>query len=496
MVSLGPTMEADAHPELRDAYHEGMRELVAAAGGRLRALSAGACLEGFAGACVSAQAVVAGLGELPDELAEAGQVLFVHPGPPATGAGRRSALVAAPPRLHGADAGGLLRLACPGSRAAFGPRRHLCHPRGRRAVPAGAPARSQREDVPSSPRVYLETSSYGPRALRLCLEASGPEQIVFGSDVPVIDADVTLQAVAAVGDDLLTRARSSEPGEDLPLSTVPTPLEPAPPSLGRGRPLFLKREDVHELGAFKWRGALPVLTAYRDGGAATVVTASTGNHGAATAWAAERLGLQAVVYAPEGATQAKVDLIRGLGAEIRLVGADLDAAKEAAAPGPRDARGLPFFEDGAEPAQYEGYGAIADEILDQLDEPPAAVIVPVGNGALLGGIGQRRARVRRDAPGRGRREGGARHGRVLAGGHAVTSERSATFADGLAVRVAIPLAVDVLGEVASRMLLVSEREMAHAVGAYARAGIRVEGAAGAGTRSARRSWSTSTALSF
>jgi threonine dehydratase len=64
-------------------------------------------------------------------------------------------------------------------------------------------------------------------------------------------------------------------------------------------------------------------------------------------------------------------------------------------------------------------------------------------------------------------------------GGIVESDRSVTFADGLAVRVAIPLAVDVLGEVASRMLLVSEREMALAVGAYAEAGIRAEGAAGA-----------------
>lgn len=64
-------------------------------------------------------------------------------------------------------------------------------------------------------------------------------------------------------------------------------------------------------------------------------------------------------------------------------------------------------------------------------------------------------------------------------GRPVESERSATFADGLAVRVAIPLAVDVLGEVASRMLVVSEREIARAVGAYSRAGIRAEGAAGA-----------------
>ncbi len=260
---------------------------------------------------------------------------------------------------------------------------------------------------------------------------------------------------------------------------APTPLEDAPPSLGGGRPLLLKREDVHELGAFKWRGALPVITGYRDAGADTVVTASTGNHGAATAWAAGRLGLTAVVYAPEGATQAKIALIERLGAEIRLVGSDLDEAKDE---GRRhaEARELPFFEDGAEMAQYEGYGSIADEILDQVDAPPAAIVVPVGNGALLGGIG---LRVTARAAGTLRVGVTAKDAPVMAesweAGRIVESERSATFADGLAVRVAIPLAVDVLGEVASRMLLVSEQDMARAVGAFSAAGIRAEGAAGA-----------------
>jgi len=50
----------------------------------------------------------------------------------------------------------------------------------------------------------------------------------------------------------------------------PTPLELAPESLAPGRKLFLKREDVHELGAFKWRGALPTLEEYREDGAKTV----------------------------------------------------------------------------------------------------------------------------------------------------------------------------------------------------------------------------------
>jgi threonine dehydratase len=260
---------------------------------------------------------------------------------------------------------------------------------------------------------------------------------------------------------------------------APTPLELAPAALSGSRQVFLKREDTHELGAFKWRGALPVLTAYRNAGADTVVTASTGNHGAATAWAAARLGLKARVYAPEGATQAKVDLIEQLGAEIHLVGSDFDTAKDEARRYAESAQ-LPLFEDGAELAQYEGYGGIANEILDQLDEPPAAIVVPVGNGALLGGIGLRVCALEPDTE---RIGVAAKDAPVMAesweAGGIVESDQSATFADGLAVRVAIPLAVDVLGEIASRMLLVSERDMARAVGTYADVGIRAEGAAGA-----------------
>jgi len=260
---------------------------------------------------------------------------------------------------------------------------------------------------------------------------------------------------------------------------VTTPLEPAPAALAAGRQVFLKREDVHELGAFKWRGALPSLEQYREAGAKTVVTASTGNHGAATAWAAKRLGLSAVVYAPANAPRAKVELVERLGAEIRLTGTDLDDAKDEARAF-ASGRGLPLFEDGAERAQYEGYRGIACEILEQLAEPPAAVVVPVGNGALLGGIGLEL----RDRAGENLRVGvQSEEAPVMVeswrAGRVVESDRAQTFADGLAVRVAIPLAVDVLGDVASRMLLVSERAIARAVGAYAAAGIRVEGAAAA-----------------
>jgi threonine dehydratase len=253
-----------------------------------------------------------------------------------------------------------------------------------------------------------------------------------------------------------------------------TPLEEAPPGLAGGRRLLLKREDTHELGAFKWRGALPSLERYRDAGATAVVTASTGNHGAATAWAAQRTGLRTVVYVPERASRAKLDLLERLGAELRHAGADVDEAKDAARAHAERER-LPFFEDGAEPAQFEGYAAIGREIAQQLGERPALTAVPVGNGALLIGVA--------------RGLGGGAVGVVSKGapvmalsveaGRPVECGPPQTFADGLAVRVAVPLAVEELVKLGTPFVQVSERSIAHAVGAFAAAGIRVEASAGA-----------------
>jgi threonine dehydratase len=259
-----------------------------------------------------------------------------------------------------------------------------------------------------------------------------------------------------------------------------TPLEPAPASIARGRDLWLKREDLHELGAFKWRGALPALREYQtQRGAASLVTASTGNHGAATAWAANELGMRAVVFAPESTSQTKLARMHGLNADVRLTGADLDEAKEAALEHAH-ARSLPFFEDGAEPAQYGGYRAIGREILDQAPQPPATIVIPVGNGALFAGIG---AELQRNAPNTRRIAVVAEAAPVMAlshaAGHPVDCNRSDTFADGLAVRVAIPQAVEALRDLVDEYVQVTERAIATAVGDYARAGIRAEGAAAA-----------------
>lgn len=266
---------------------------------------------------------------------------------------------------------------------------------------------------------------------------------------------------------------------------TPTPLERAPDALGdfAGRAdLWLKREDDNELGVFKWRGALPVVEQLARNDYDAVVTASTGNHGAATAWACRQVGIRAVVFVPPGAAKPKLANLERLGADVRVAGQDLDDAKEAALAF-AEAEGLRFFEDGAEPLQYDAYAAIGAEIIDQSATPPAAVVTPIGNGALAAGVGEGVGRdvlrigvVTKEMP-------------VMAAsheaGHVVEVPAGRTIADGMAIRIAIPFAVERLRTTVDRMVRVSERAIADALGVCHEAGVRVEPSAAAALAAAR-----------
>ncbi len=231
---------------------------------------------------------------------------------------------------------------------------------------------------------------------------------------------------------------------------------------------------------FKWRGALPVVEELAGAGVEAVVTASTGNHGAAVAWACGRAGIRAVVFVPPRPARTKLANLDRLGADVRVAGLDLDDAKDAGR-AYADESGFRFFEDGAEPLQYSAYGAIGDEIIDQSAVPPGAVVIPIGNGALAAGVG---AAVGRRLPGVTRIGVVAKEMPVMAESHAagtpVDVASGTTIADGLAVRVAIPLAVERLCTAIDRMVRVSERAIAAALVACHAAGLPVEpSAAGA-----------------
>jgi 6-methylsalicylate decarboxylase len=212
LVSLAPTMETEGKQELEEAYNDGIRGLVADAGGRLRAYAAGTCLDGFAGVCVSAQALVGGLGTLPDELVRAGQVLFVHPGPPgAPPAGAPpwwTAVVDYPAQMQAAYFAWL----------DDGVERHPDLDVVFAVLAGGAPVQLERlrsrggdPERAGHTRIYLDVASYGTRGLGLCLSAVGPDQLVYGSDRPVVDATPTLDALAGLGPDVLDTVRNGNP---------------------------------------------------------------------------------------------------------------------------------------------------------------------------------------------------------------------------------------------------------------------------------------------
>lgn len=211
VVSLAPTLETEAHPELRDAYHEGMLDVLAAAGGRLRALAAGERRPGFAGACVSAGAVVGGLGDLPRELVDAGGVLFVHPGPP------EPAVHGAPPWWAAVTDYTAQMQAAYFSWIAGGAARHPDLQVVFAILAGGAPFQLERlasrgHDASTPyPALHLDTAGYGQRALELCLETVGPARVVYGSDVPVIDSAPTLAALGALDGPVLDTVSRENP---------------------------------------------------------------------------------------------------------------------------------------------------------------------------------------------------------------------------------------------------------------------------------------------
>jgi threonine dehydratase len=153
--------------------------------------------------------------------------------------------------------------------------------------------------------------------------------------------------------------------------------------LGTAATVLLKLELTQHTGSFKARGALNALLA-ADVPAGGVVAASGGNHGAAVAWAAARLGVPATVFVPATSPPLKAERIRGYGATVRVVdGYYADAAVAAA--GFAAEHGLPAVHAYDDPAVVAGQGTVGLELLDQADGVDE-VLVTVGGGGLAAGI--------------------------------------------------------------------------------------------------------------
>ncbi len=165
-----------------------------------------------------------------------------------------------------------------------------------------------------------------------------------------------------------------------------TSLEPSPDFDGvDGAQVFFKCENLQHSGSFKVRGALSkALALSREELDRGVITASTGNHGAAVAFALSRLDAEATVFVPEGASASKLANIRRHGGTIREHGKD-SGDTERFARAYASEHGMTFLSPYNDPQVIGGQGTIAVELERQLDTIDA-VIVAVGGGGLIAGI--------------------------------------------------------------------------------------------------------------
>lgn len=251
-----------------------------------------------------------------------------------------------------------------------------------------------------------------------------------------------------------------------------------------GMRIVCKVETLNPIRSFKGRGTGYFV--HRLGGdTRPLVCASAGNFGQGLAYAARARGIPLHVFAATSANPAKVAHMRQLGAEVLLVGEDFDAAKDAARAAAR--QGWRFVEDGHEPAIAEGAGTIAVELC-QWPERFDAVLVPVGNGALINGIGRW---MKARAPGT-RIIGVCAAGapameRSWRAGTLVTTPTIATIADGIGVRIPVPAALEAMRHTVDEMVLVTEDELRQAMRLLLDdAGILAEPAGAAGIAAARR----------
>jgi threonine dehydratase len=244
-----------------------------------------------------------------------------------------------------------------------------------------------------------------------------------------------------------------------------TRLQPAP-SLTRlaGRPVLLKLESELPTGSFKVRGALFALwSRMQEHRVEEVIASSTGNHGAAVAYAAKQFGVRATIFLPRGANIVKRQRIADLGARIVELGTDLsEAAAGAVEHANRDA-GIYYLNDATDLALPAGPATIGSEILEQCPEC-AEIYVPVGDSALIRGIA---AAVRAKRPAVRvigvQAEAAPSYYLSWHEGHAVTTETCNTIADGLATRTPVESSVFAICEAVSEMRLVTEQQMLAAI---------------------------------
>ena len=223
------------------------------------------------------------------------------------------------------------------------------------------------------------------------------------------------------------------------------------------RPLSFKLEFLQHTGSFKPRGAFANLLT-RRAPAAGVVAASGGNHGAAVAFAAMRLGLKAAIFVPKVTSPAKLDRIRSYGAELIVTGevyAEALAASEARV-AETGALAVHAYD---QPETLLGQGSVGLEL--EADQPDIdTLLVATGGGGLIGGIAawyEGRVRVVSVEP-----ETAPTLYDALKAGHPVDAPAGGVAADSLAPRRVGSLMFPIAQEYVANAVLVSDEAIRQA----------------------------------
>ena len=230
-----------------------------------------------------------------------------------------------------------------------------------------------------------------------------------------------------------------------------------------GTRVYLKLEPDLPTGSFKVRGALYSLTRQLERGNVTeVVASSTGNHGAAVAYAARQLGVAATIFLPKGANPVKQRRIAAQGGRIVEGGRDLSEAFDRASAYATDRHAF-FLNDATDSDVSVGAGTIAAEILDQLPSA-ATIVVPMGDTALIRGIAGAARRLKPPIRIIGVQADRAPSYYLSWKQHRVVGTESCdTIADGLATRTPVDTNVRAIVDLVDDIKLVSEDDMLRAI---------------------------------
>ncbi len=230
-----------------------------------------------------------------------------------------------------------------------------------------------------------------------------------------------------------------------------------------GVEVWVKHENHTPTGAFKVRGGLVLIDRLKrsDPKLPGVISATRGNHGQSLAYAGRRHGVRTVIVAPRGNSRDKNAAMRAWGAELIEHGRDFDEARVHAAKLAAE-QGLHFVGPFA-PELVAGVGSYAQELYAAVADLDA-VYVPIGCGSGICGL-----IAWRDALGLATRVIGVVSERAncyalsFAAGKPVETDSADTYADGMAVRVPVPAALDMIRKGAERIVQVSDEEVKAAV---------------------------------